>query len=443
LKRFEDREPGLMSKDSDDTETVRSRRTSSTTTRGSSTPNWRKPTSSQQQQFNNSQLPTSAHQTRSRGTALTDDQIRNPDSGFKLIPLRTSPGRSFSLHNLTMPPPETDVKKQEVEAKKAETTRKAAEVKKVAIEKKEYDRLEALKAGIRRDEQAAAEIEQSQSRITSTRLVLQSEEVSSDEDGNNFTEIAYGTSRTEMIKAVKYAMEAAEAAYKGHSNVKEVWHRALEAWDDFETVAHGIMKTESSTLPKAEAEKRILDFEAMMTDFTASQRMVRKKIKYLKQKDETDANRGMEDPKRKSTQESDTNSLPPSKQSSGMKAMEAAQEKIEKSARGLDKVEENSDEEKDLGNAIYSDYNNWLAYSTSAEITIKEMTGADTGVYWQRLGLSKTALRKVMEKVSRHFDNREPDHIPGEEEDEDEEDAAEDLNTTDEAPTNGYHCSTL
>jgi hypothetical protein len=424
-----------MSKKLDDPEAVRIRRSGSNTSKsGSSTPNWRSPSSS---------LPD--HQTRSRGAALTEDQIRDQNSGFKLIPLRTSPGKSFSLHNLTMPPPETDVKKQEAEAKKAEASRKAAEVKKVAIEKKEYDRLEALKAGIRRDEQAAAEIEQSQARITSTRLVLQSEEVSSDEDGNNFTEIAYGTSRTEMIKAVKNAMEAAEAAYKGHSNVKEVWHRAVEAWDDFETVAHGIMKTESSTLPKAEAEQRILDFEAMMTDFTASQRMVRKKIKYLKQKDEANANRGMEDPKRKPTRGANTNSLPPSKQSSGtggvndcMKAMEAAQEKIEKSARGLDKVEENSDEEKDLGNAIYSDYNNWLAYSTSAEITIKEMTGADSGVYWQRLGLSKTTLRKIMEKVSRHFDNREPE----DEEDEDEEDAAEDLNTTDEAPTTGYHCST-
>jgi hypothetical protein len=113
--------------------------------------------------------------------------------------------------------------------------------------------------------------------------------LSSDKDGDNFTDMAYDSSKTIMRDSLLKAIEAAEAAYRDHKPIRRIWNEAIAAWDDFEVVAHGIMAKEAESLPRAEAEIRLLDFEAVMDDFRKAQKKVRKKLRYLRTKDEQDS----------------------------------------------------------------------------------------------------------------------------------------------------------
>jgi hypothetical protein len=113
--------------------------------------------------------------------------------------------------------------------------------------------------------------------------------LSSDKDGDNFTDMAYDSIKTIMKESLLIAIEAAEAAYKDHKPIRRIWDKAIAAWDDFEVVAHGILAKEAESLPWAEAEIRLLDFEAVIDDFIKAQKKVRKKLRYLRTKDEQDS----------------------------------------------------------------------------------------------------------------------------------------------------------
>jgi hypothetical protein len=89
-----------------------------------------------------------------------------------------------------------------------------------------------------------------------------------------------------------------------------------------------------------------------------------------------------------------------------LKELEAAQDKIERYTRGLDKVEPESDEENELNHNIREQYDMWVTTMASAEGMLDGLEGADAGVYWQRVAVRKVTVQKTMTKANEHFDQR-------------------------------------
>lgn len=92
-----------------------------------------------------------------------------------------------------------------------------------------------------------------------------------------------------------------------------------------------------------------------------------------------------------------------------VKELEAAQDKIERHTRGLDKVEPGLEEENELNQNIMDQYDTWVAAMASAEGLLDGLEGSDAGVYWQRVAASKVTVQKTIEKAHEHFDRQTPE----------------------------------
>jgi hypothetical protein len=196
-----------MPKENSDQEENRSRRSGvQATTTGASTPNWRRPQSSLQQQVHERNISRAqnnqssrqsltfdhprpqTHQTRSRGAALTEEEIRNQSSGFKFVPLQKSPDTTFELGNLSMAG-------TQAEAKKADIAKKAAD-------KKESDQQEKA-----RDDKATKDRKAEETRRQDKRGALNSVDLSSEEDGDTYTDQSYESCKHTMRDNLIIAMD--------------------------------------------------------------------------------------------------------------------------------------------------------------------------------------------------------------------------------------------
>jgi hypothetical protein len=153
---------------------------------------------------------------------------------------------------------------------------KKLEAARVVEEKRLEDlRLEAEKAEKEAEANRLADIQVAKDllqdeKIKTTRAILSSGDLSSDDDHNNFNHAAYDSSKDAMKGHIYNVCEAADAAYKDEGPVRILWERTLRAWDVYQGIAHGLMAKEKALsrsttskypqLSKDEAEARVQDF---------------------------------------------------------------------------------------------------------------------------------------------------------------------------------------
>jgi hypothetical protein len=117
---------------------------------------------------------------------------------------------------------------------------------------------------------------------------MSSGDLSADGDCNNYA--AYDLSKASMRKQMSSVIEVAEAAYRDHDPVRLLWNQTVVSWDSCMAITPGLITKESKLLKitPGEAKDRLQDFKEEVLYFNTVQRKVRKKLKYLKEKDKAD-----------------------------------------------------------------------------------------------------------------------------------------------------------
>jgi hypothetical protein len=127
---------------------------------------------------------------------------------------------------------------------------KKLEAARVVEQKRLEDlRLEAEKTEREAAEKSLADIQVTKElledeRMKTTRAILSSGDLSSDDDHNNFNYAAYDSSKDAMKEHLFKVGEAADAAYKDEGPVRELWEKTVRVWDDYQGIAHGLMAKE-------------------------------------------------------------------------------------------------------------------------------------------------------------------------------------------------------
>jgi hypothetical protein len=98
---------------------------------------------------------------------------------------------------------------------------------------------------------------------------------------------AYDTYKAVMRQKMAEAITTAEAAYKDHRPVRQLWNEAVAVWEEFQDIAHGILDKERSSQAE-DAEMRVQDWNKEVDYFEQTQLRVRKRIRSLRKKDNND-----------------------------------------------------------------------------------------------------------------------------------------------------------
>jgi hypothetical protein len=134
-----------------------------------------------------------------------------------------------------------------------------------------------------------------------------------------------------------------------------------------------------------------------------------------------------------------------------LKKAESAENIIESNARGLDKVQQGSNEERALYAQILEQYDIWIQEKTLAEAALQEMARMDTTVYGLRLNHTTVTVQRAMSKTYKHFEEKDQDDnwetanntMGGEYDNEgnrysSDDDQNQELNATDDIPSKKF-----